>query len=224
MNDILTVAIDSGVENGSIALLEGSLTIATWQGQAGGPPSGELVPSIASLLHRHGFGPESIGRIAVSRGPGSFTGLRVGIATAMGLSRALSVPCIGIDLLKAFYLEHGELGPLFCAIPIGRNGICWQYFKNGDAKTETATLCTGQTTELIEILNSNPQTKLLAHTSVIALLTDETNKPLTNEFLDLGANMAVFVGRASITTDDGLEPIYARTMTFRTRSGEDISQ
>lgn len=66
----------------------------------GHPVSEALLPYLAELLSRAGVSLEGIGRIAVCAGPGSFTGIRVGLATAWGFSRALGIPLETIDALE----------------------------------------------------------------------------------------------------------------------------
>ena len=60
-----------------------------------------LLPAIAAVLERLGLAPTSIAAIVVGTGPGAFTGLRVGIATAKGLAHALSVPIVGVSTADA---------------------------------------------------------------------------------------------------------------------------
>src|SRR5262245_14756988 len=56
-----------------------------------------VTPAIATLLERHGRSPGDIAGIAVDLGPGSFTGSRVGVATAKGLSLACGAPVVGVS-------------------------------------------------------------------------------------------------------------------------------
>lgn len=79
------------------------------------PPAGQrprhtacLLPLIAELLDRSGASFDQLERIAVGIGPGTFTGLRIGIATARALGQALGVPLVGVSTLEslAVYVEH----------------------------------------------------------------------------------------------------------------------
>jgi len=68
---------------------------------AGGAFSAELVPRIAALLEKHGHGKHDLTAFAVVSGPGSFTGLRVGLSAIKALAEALQKPIVAISLLEA---------------------------------------------------------------------------------------------------------------------------
>jgi len=72
-------------------------------------------------------------RIGVTVGPGSFTGLRVGVAFAKGLALALSRPCIGVGTLEALAASAGRAGRIAAAIDSGRGHIYLQTFEDGRA-------------------------------------------------------------------------------------------
>jgi len=81
------------------------------------PPAGQrphhatrLLPMISDVLERSGVGWQSLDRIAVGVGPGTFTGLRVGIATAQALARAAGTPLVAISTLKALALNARGAG------------------------------------------------------------------------------------------------------------------
>lgn len=74
----------------------------------------------------------SISSIIVVRGPGSYAGLRVGIATAQGLGLALGVPVAGIGTLEAAYAASGEAGHAYAIHPAGRGEYAVQEFRAGE--------------------------------------------------------------------------------------------
>jgi tRNA threonylcarbamoyladenosine biosynthesis protein TsaB len=85
---------------------------------AGGRPghAQRLLALIHELLEQSGAGWEAVDRIAVGRGPGTFTGLRIGIATAQALAAATSTPLVGVSTLAS--LEQAALAPLPTPRPV----------------------------------------------------------------------------------------------------------
>lgn len=84
----------------------------------------DLLPMTGRLLSHAGVGKSELSYIAVSQGPGSFTGIRIGVATARALGQALDLPVIGVPTLQSFaYKEerdHGE--QVVCGILNARRG------------------------------------------------------------------------------------------------------
>jgi tRNA threonylcarbamoyladenosine biosynthesis protein TsaB len=79
------------------------------------PPSGgrpghasRLLPLIAEVLDRSGLGYADLDRIAVGVGPGTFTGLRIGVATARGLAQAAGLPLVGVSTLRSLAVHAGS--------------------------------------------------------------------------------------------------------------------
>lgn len=83
-----------------------------------------LFPMIETALAETGITYRELGRVGVLRGPGSFTGLRVGLAAARGLALALGVPAIGIDAFAAFHADIDPSQPLGIALD-ARRGQVW---------------------------------------------------------------------------------------------------
>jgi tRNA threonylcarbamoyladenosine biosynthesis protein TsaB len=110
---MILLAIDTSGKDGSIALaraLEASpsadeLEILDLIPLEGGTFSAQLVPQIATLLAKHGKRKEDIGAFAVASGPGSFTGLRVGLAVIKALAEVLNKPIVAISLMEAIAHE-----------------------------------------------------------------------------------------------------------------------
>ncbi len=99
-----TLGIETSTRRGSLALLDGDELHGSVEHDAPNAHSERLLPMLEELLASAGWARTSIDRIAVGRGPGSFVGLRVGIALAEGLSLGLGRPVVGVVSLAAMAL------------------------------------------------------------------------------------------------------------------------
>ncbi len=85
-----------------------------------------LMTTIAEALAAAGCGYDDLGMLAVATGPGSFTGVRVGVATARGLALALKIPAVGVSTLDAIAAEAAQAHPgrqVLVAIDAGREEL-----------------------------------------------------------------------------------------------------
>src|SRR5215831_17921571 len=101
---MLILGIDTSGKSGGITLAEGdaqSFRVVESCPIAGGTFSAQLVPTIAGVLERHGHGAQDLDGFAVVSGPGSFTGLRVGLSAVKGLVEVLGKPIATVSLLEA---------------------------------------------------------------------------------------------------------------------------
>jgi tRNA threonylcarbamoyladenosine biosynthesis protein TsaB len=129
---MLLLATDTSGKNGSIALARlasgpsevGVLEVVPL---AGGAFSAQLVPQIAALLEKHGYRKTDLAAFAVASGPGSFTGLRVGLAAIKALAEALQKPIAAISLLEAVAwtstVPGAARGRILAALDAGRGDV-----------------------------------------------------------------------------------------------------
>jgi tRNA threonylcarbamoyladenosine biosynthesis protein TsaB len=132
------LALDTSTLTLSMALVERGPWRAV-EAVALGPPrkQSELLPAEAqALLRRHGLRFEDLEGIAAGLGPGSFTGLRIGLATAKGLAYAARVPLAGASSLQALALDAAAAGRGAHVIPcaVARQGELYvaAYRADGD--------------------------------------------------------------------------------------------
>lgn len=85
-----------------------------------------LMPMLEDLVQQAGIGWNELDHIACTTGPGSFTGLRVGLAAARGLALGLDCPCIGVTVFEGF--SFGDNEPLAVMLDAKRNQIWLQVF------------------------------------------------------------------------------------------------
>jgi tRNA threonylcarbamoyladenosine biosynthesis protein TsaB len=98
---MVTLALDTTTKTATSAVLSDDVVLAEWIGDPAVSPAAQLPGGVAEVLDRAGCRPGDVEVLAVAVGPGSFTGLRVGIATMQGLAVAFARPLIGISGLEA---------------------------------------------------------------------------------------------------------------------------
>lgn len=106
---MLILAIETATKVSSVALSDGNKIVAALTMENGPEHSATLVPNIGKLLEMAGKTRKDLNAVAVSVGPGSFTGLRIGLATAKGLAYALNIPLIAVPTLKALAAKFYDL-------------------------------------------------------------------------------------------------------------------
>jgi tRNA threonylcarbamoyladenosine biosynthesis protein TsaB len=125
---MLLLAVDTSGKNGSLALARANsgrpeVDVLEVVPLAGGAFSAQLVPEIATLLEKHGYGKHDLGAFAVVSGPGSFTGLRVGLAAIKALAEVLRKPIVAISLLEAVACGGAARGRVLVALDAGRGDV-----------------------------------------------------------------------------------------------------
>lgn len=98
------LGIETSSARGSVALIEGSLSVCSLEHERANAHGESILPLVEQALAQAGWNRSQLDRIAVGTGPGSFTGLRVGIAIAQGLSEGLEVPLVGVPSLRSMAL------------------------------------------------------------------------------------------------------------------------
>ncbi len=113
------LAVDTSGRQGSVALCRGdaisfeTLELCTLEG---GTYSARLVPCIADLLEQANLAKSQLDGLVVVDGPGSFTGLRVGLSTVKALCEALRKPLAAVSMLEALAITHGHEGETVASV------------------------------------------------------------------------------------------------------------
>jgi tRNA threonylcarbamoyladenosine biosynthesis protein TsaB len=123
---MLILGIDTTGKSGGVTLAEGAeqgFRVFESAGIAGGTFSAQLVPTVAELLARHGFKARDLEGFAVASGPGSFTGLRVGLSAVKAMAETLRRPIATVSVLEALasFAESG--GPVAAVMEAGRGEL-----------------------------------------------------------------------------------------------------
>jgi tRNA threonylcarbamoyladenosine biosynthesis protein TsaB len=124
------LALDTSTRTLGIALHDGARVCAERVWTESGYRSGALAPEVALVLRRAAVRPAELRAIGVALGPGSFTGLRIGLALAHGLATPVRIPVIGVPTLEI--LARGQPRreePLLGLLEAGRGRAAGQWFR-----------------------------------------------------------------------------------------------
>jgi len=129
------LAIDTSCGAASVAVYDGATreTLARESLPMSQGHAEALAPTVDRLMREVDGGFPSIGRVAVGIGPGSFTGIRIGLAMARAIALTLEVPVVGISTLVAFVgplLEHPQPGVIASAVDARHGHVYFQLFES----------------------------------------------------------------------------------------------
>lgn len=186
----IILAIEAAIAGGSISLLKGGIEVASWVGASSVSRAEDLLGNIDLLLADSNIPPGQIDLLAVSAGPGSFTGIRIGIATALGLKAGLGVRLASESVLKAMAFSHTGSQDVIAAAPVGRNAVCWQVFeKLGEMVEAAGEPQTMTDDEFLTFVNDQKDRSFALHGFLYEKAVPRSS------LADLGYNLASAVGR-----------------------------
>ncbi len=124
------LAVETATGRQSVAILDGTRVLARSDEEARGAHARWLVPTIDRLFAETGLSLTGLDGLAVSIGPGSFTGLRVGLATMMGFRAVAGLPLAAVPTLEALAWNCREVGRTLCPILRARTGeVYWALYR-----------------------------------------------------------------------------------------------
>jgi tRNA threonylcarbamoyladenosine biosynthesis protein TsaB len=125
----MELTIDTASEMASVALSEEGALVAEITWRCARNHSTELLPTLQYLMQRAGVEKSDLKAVFVCVGPGSYTGLRVGVSTAKGLAFALGLPLVGVGRLEAEAYPHADhVGPICPIHRAGRGELAWAVY------------------------------------------------------------------------------------------------
>ena len=104
---MLILAFETSAKAASVALTDGEKLLGESYQNTGLTHSQTLMPMAQDLLKSCGYTPDQVEAVAVAAGPGSFTGVRIGVAAAKGFAWGGQLPCYGVSTLEAMALQLG---------------------------------------------------------------------------------------------------------------------
>ena len=222
---MITLAIDTSAHLCAAALHDSeSNSILTENSEDIGRGHAErLMDTIAQVMAEAGTGYSDLGRIAVCVGPGSFTGLRVGLAAARGMALGLGVPAVGVSVLDAMKLAADEAGshdpasPLLVVLDARRGEVYAQFFGCGESLPQAPFVATCE--ELDAMIARNVSIALCG--SGADRLVEVTGRDLPVLHRLAAAPIACFarLGAAAEATGIRPEPLYLRAPDAKPQAG-----
>ncbi len=113
---MLLLAFETSAKAASVALFEGNALLAEQYQNTGMTHSQTLLVMAQEVLKQCGKTPRQVQAVAVANGPGSFTGVRIGVAAAKGFAWGSQIPIYGVSTLEAMALGLGILDGFVCAV------------------------------------------------------------------------------------------------------------
>ena len=128
------LGIDTSTVTGGVALLSDDRLVGESVLNIRTTHSERLLPALERLLADAGITVKELDLLSVVTGPGSFTGLRIGVGTAKGLSYALGVPIVGVTTLEGYGWQFKFFpGIVVAMVDARRENVFWQAFREGIA-------------------------------------------------------------------------------------------
>src|SRR5437016_5910882 len=128
VKDPLILAIETATRAGSVALSRGTEILSSAEGNAAESHSLSLLETVENILQQVGVELSDIDLFAAACGPGSFTGLRIGLATTKAFAVCTGRKCVGISTLAAIAHAAGESEKTVALLPAGRGELFAQLF------------------------------------------------------------------------------------------------
>jgi tRNA threonylcarbamoyladenosine biosynthesis protein TsaB len=201
---MIVLGLDTCLSSCSVAVRDGERVLAhTSEVMARGHQE-RLAPMAAAVMVKAGLPFAALQCVAVTVGPGSFTGLRVGVAFGKGLSAALGIPAVGIGTLEA--LAAGIGGLVFAAIDARREQLYLQAFEEGrPLMAPDALPVDAACARLLEIAAGRPMTLVGSGAPLLA-----TAAPTAQTLLLEGADAREVARLGAGRPATGLAPLYLR--------------
>src|SRR6266850_1227573 len=178
---MLILGVDTSWKQGSIALVRetnGRLHTLDTQPIAGGTFSAQLIPQLAEMLTRNRLSKRDLEGFAVAIGPGSFTGLRIGLTAVKALAEILHKPIAAVSVLEALAIAAGD-GIVTALLDASREEIFLGTFRvaSGRATKTQEALLTQE--ELLVRVRQDENARLVTPDAAIEKLLSQNGVPCT---------------------------------------------
>ena len=148
---MLILALESSAKAASVALMEDESLIAQYSQCSGLTHSRTLLPMVEDMLKNTEKKIADVDLIAVAHGPGSFTGIRIGVSTVKGLAWASDKKCVGVSTLEAMAWHGVSAGGLICPVMDARRSQVYNALFETDGDGRPVRLTEDRAVSLAEL-------------------------------------------------------------------------
>ena len=152
------LALETATSVGSVALLDDGVAVREHSDRVPRQHLEWLVPAVAGVLTAAGWTPADVDAVAVSTGPGSFTSLRIGIATAAMWARSRGIPAVGVPTLDALALGTQTRGLIGALLDVRRSEVVFALFRRDGVLQRVTDDRVGSVSSVLESLPPGPIT------------------------------------------------------------------
>jgi tRNA threonylcarbamoyladenosine biosynthesis protein TsaB len=216
---VRVLAVDTTTERGSVAVTEddsirGEVRLVSPEGH-----SRRLLPAVDFLLQSLGLRAADVDAFAVTTGPGSFTGLRVGLSTVQGLALGTGKPCVGVSALDVLAARNAGAAPAIVALMDAYRGEVYGALYDGEggiqgrASVERPEALVARVAEVAAFVGDGAQ----RHRQLVLSLRPRAVFPARSLFLagTLGRMAAPRLARGEGVPPAELRPLYLREPDIR---------
>jgi tRNA threonylcarbamoyladenosine biosynthesis protein TsaB len=147
---MLLLAFESSAKAGSVALLRDGILLAEYYQNGGQTHSRTLMKMAEDMLGNCDLTPKDVDAVGVASGPGSFTGVRIGVSAAKGFAWAGELPCVGVSTLEAMACGVLPFHGIVCAVMDARRSQVYNALFRSDGCTLTR-LCPDRAVSIDEL-------------------------------------------------------------------------
>jgi len=229
----MILGIETSVERVGVAVGDGRGIVASAQLSSDRRHAESLAPMIAFVLDQAGLAPTDLSAVAVDVGPGLFTGMRVGIATADAMAWALEIPVVGVSSLDALALDAARGDETIAvALDARRGEIYWALYRPAEGAAEPVRIGEPRVSppdDVVEHLADRAEDVVCAGNGFLRhaeALAAPWMHVLGAQFAAPSAEAVVRIGTHRVAVDatvpaGGVQPIYLRApdaeINWRTR-------
>lgn len=206
---MIVLGLDTCLNACSVAVIDGDTVLAHHTAVMARGHQERLAPMVQTAMAEAGVAFDRLQRIGATVGPGSFTGLRVGVAFAKGLASALAIPAVGVGTLEALVAD--EPGLAVAVLDARRDQLYLQVFEAGEALMAPDILPLGTAAARVTELSNGRAVTLIG--SGAALLAPGFPRALTRAPEGCDARRVARLGAVRPPTP--IRPLYLRAPDAR---------